>query len=151
MKKNHVSRIVKSGWQSSQALLDVLLAHRFVQVQEMGLLDQRALLGRYQVGTVYHFRKYGDCRIGFLKDGRLHVLNGPMSQWELFDSLSDHELRVLLAFCSLHEEHQMFFRKNMGTIKSYALVPDNLPPFDAEWKRAFMEQYDRLGDLAGAA
>jgi len=151
MKKN--LQIITSGeqWSSSQALMDLLLEQRFAQVHEMGIFDHRATQGKYYKGGIFHFRKYGDCRIGFLKDGRVHVLNGPLSQWELFDFLDRNILRVLLAFCSLHEEHQMFFRKNMSGRKDYNKILDILPPFDAEWKRAFMEQYDRFACIVEAA
>ena len=77
MKKN--LQIITSGelWSSSQVLMDLLLEQRFAQVHEMGIFDHRASQGKYYKGGIFHFRKYGDCRIGFLKDGRVHVLNGP--------------------------------------------------------------------------
>jgi hypothetical protein len=88
------------GWVSSQELMDVLLSNGFRQVMELGgflpVLDKR-----YHLGFIHYFRKNGDCRIAFLKDGRVHVLNGPNSRWELHESLTTKELIRLIDFCTL--------------------------------------------------
>jgi hypothetical protein len=93
------------GWVSSQELMDVLLSNGFRQVMELGgflpVLDKR-----YHLGFIHYFRRNGDCRIAFLKDGRVHVLNGPNSRWELHESLTTKELIRLIDFCTLDSAAQ---------------------------------------------
>jgi hypothetical protein len=143
MKKANTNTPISFQWKASQAFMDLLLQQRFLEVFEMGSTIRMAT-GRYVKGEVYHFRKYGECRIGFLKDGRVHVLNGPLSRWELFDSLDSNHLHLLLAFCGLHEEHQMFFRNHMMGKKDYSQVFEALPPYDVEWKIAFQMAFQQV-------
>lgn len=127
----------QENYAASQKLMDVLLENRFLEVQEMGV-PPRLLKGHYKKGELYYFRRNGECRIGFLKDGRVHVLNGPFSRWQLFDAFSSEYLRVLLAFCCLHTEEQEFFRKAMSGISNEYNVVNQLPKYHSEWKSLFL-------------
>ena len=94
---------------ASQQLMDTLLKHRFVELVDIGGITMRK--GQhYQAGENYFFRKHGQCTVHFLKDGRVHVLYGPIALWNLHDMLNHEELRVLLAFASMCEEHQECMR-----------------------------------------
>lgn len=129
----------QNQYTASQSLMDLLLENRFLEVHEMGV-PHRLLKGYYKKGELYYFRRNGECRIGFLKDGRVHVLNGPFSRWQLFDAFSMEYLRVLLAFCSLHTEEQEFFRKAMGSSANEYNVVNQLPDYNSEWKQSFLTQ-----------
>ncbi|MFN6379144.1 MAG: hypothetical protein ACK4WD_07705 [Flavobacteriales bacterium] len=103
--KYNQKNVRPKGWVSSQELMDVLLSNGFRQVMELGgflpVLDKR-----YHHGFIHYFRKNGDCRIAFLKDGRVHVLNGPTSRWELHEHLTTKELIRLMDFCALDSAGQ---------------------------------------------
>lgn len=129
---------------ASQQLLELLRHHRFVEVPGLcGTTSDN--LRRFEGGRNYFFRKHGQCTVNFLKDGRVHVLYGPIALWNLHDFLSNDELRVLLAFCSLNEEYQDIMRNYMGPLcRKYAEVINQLPPFSVDWKIEFMLAYTRV-------
>lgn len=141
--KHQVLAATPAQWGASQQLMDVLIHHRFLEVAEMGVTRQIGS-NKFKKGELYYFRKYGECRIGFMKDGRVHVLNGPLSRWELFDSFSDDYLKVLLAFCNLHSEDQHFFRIAMSQYKTIYCVESQLPNYTVDWKERFLAYYHRL-------
>lgn len=123
---------------ASQQLMDILNANGFSELPAMGGMSMQPT-DRYISGRNYYFRKRGQCTINFLKDGRVHVLNGPISIWNLHDQLSFHELDVLLAFSSLCEEHQECMRNYMGPrCLRYSDVLEHLPSFPVDWKTAFL-------------
>jgi hypothetical protein len=126
------------AFSASQQLIDILHVNGFSEVPGMGGRSmQRA--DRFISGRNYYFRNRGQCTVNFLKDGRVHVLNGPISIWNLHDHLSYHELTVLLAFSSLSEEHQECMRKFMGPrCSKYSEVLEHLPSFQVDWKTAFL-------------
>ncbi|MFM7727819.1 MAG: hypothetical protein ACKO7B_14035 [Flavobacteriales bacterium] len=123
---------------ASQQLMDILHAHGFAELPAMGGQSMHPA-DRYISGRNYYFRNRGQCTINFLKDGRVHVLNGPIAVWNLHDQLNYHELNVLLAFASLCEEHQDCMRNFMGPrCLRYAEVLEQLPSFPVDWKTAFL-------------
>lgn len=123
---------------ASQQLMNILQAHGFSELPCMGGKSMQPA-DRFISGRNYYFRKRGQCTINFLKDGRVHVLNGPIAIWNLHDQLSYHELNVLLAFSSMSEEHQECMRNYMGPRCSrYADVIEQLPSFQVDWKTAFL-------------
>jgi hypothetical protein len=123
---------------ASQQLMDILSANGFCELPAMGGKSMQPA-ERYIGGRNYYFRKRGQCTINFLKDGRVHVLNGPIAIWNLHDQLSYHELNVLLAFSSLSEEHQEYMRNYMGPrCMRYSDVLEYLPSFQVDWKTAFL-------------
>jgi hypothetical protein len=126
------------AYSASQQLMDILHAHGFCELPHMG---GKSMLpaDRYESGRNYYFRNRGQCTINFLKDGRVHVLNGPIAIWNLHDPLTYHELNVLLAFSSLSEEHQECMRNYMGPrCARYSEVLEQLPSFQVDWKTAFL-------------
>jgi hypothetical protein len=126
------------AYSASQQLMDILHAHGFSELPAMGGKSMQSV-DRYVGGRNYYFRNRGQCTINFLKDGRVHVLNGPIAIWNLYDHLSYHELNVLLAFSSLCEEHQECMRNFMGPrCMRYADVLEQLPSFQVDWKTAFL-------------
>mgnify|MGYP003343121366 CR=1 FL=1 len=139
---------VVPAYNASQQLMDVLVNHDFT---EMPLMGGRSLQSpeRFVSGCNYYFRKRGQCTINFLKDGRVHVLNGPIAIWNLHDHLSHHELAVLMAFGSLEEEHQECMRNYMGPrCTRYGEVLEHLPSFQVDWKEAFVIALSELSIAA---
>lgn len=99
------------NWGASQELMDVLLSNGFRQVRELGgILPVHDRL--YREGWIHYFRKNGDCRLAFLKDGRIHVLNGPNSRWQLHESLTTKELVRLIDFCGWSSATQEVYRSS---------------------------------------
>jgi hypothetical protein len=123
---------------ASQQLMDILNANGFSELPGMGGKTMQST-DRYMSGRNYYFRKRGQCTVNFLKDGRVHVLNGPIAIWNLHDQLSYHELQVLLAFSAMSEEHQECMRNYMGPrCLCYSDVLEFLPSFRVDWKTAFL-------------
>jgi hypothetical protein len=126
------------AFSASQQLMDILHSNGFSELPGMGGKSMQPA-NRYVSGRNYYFRHRGQCTVNFLKDGRVHVLNGPIAIWNLHDHLSYHELNVLLAFASMSEEHQECMRSYMGPRCSrYAEVLEYLPPFQVDWKTSFL-------------
>jgi hypothetical protein len=126
------------AYSASQQLMDILHAHGFSELPQMGGKSMFTA-DRYESGRNYYFRNCGQCTINFLKDGRVHVLNGPIAIWNLHDQLTYHELNVLLAFSSLSEENQECMRNYMGPrCVRYAEVLEQLPAFQVDWKTSFL-------------
>jgi hypothetical protein len=126
------------AYSASQQLMDILHACGFTELPGMGGKSMHAA-DRYVSGRNYYFRNRGQCTVNFLKDGRVHVLNGPIAIWNLHDHLNYHELNVLLAFASMSEEHQECMRNYMGPrCNRYADVLEHLPSFQVDWKTAFL-------------
>jgi len=139
---------VVPAYNASQQLMDMLILHNFTELPMMGGRSMHHP-EHYVAGCNYYFRKRGQCTINFLKDGRVHVLNGPIAMWNLHDHLSHHELAVLMAFASLSEEFQECMRNYMGSrCKVYGEVLESLPGFNVDWKEAFVIA---LSELAIAA
>lgn len=113
MKKTISTTKTRTGWLASQELMDILIANGFRQVDEVGGF----LPGynqRYYEGMIHYFRKNGDCRIAFLKDGRVHVLNGPYSRWQLYECLTTKDLVRLMDFCSWSSSAQLGYREALS-------------------------------------
>jgi hypothetical protein len=126
------------AFSASQQLMDILQACGFSELSGMGGKSMHTA-DRYVDGRNYYFRNRGQCTVNFLKDGRVHVLNGPIAIWNLHDQLTHHELNVLLAFSSMSEELQECMRNYMGPRCSrYADVMEQLPSFQVDWKTAFL-------------
>lgn len=122
---------------ASQSLADALLTHGFRSAE----LES----GRYVKGRIHYFRNGSDCTVCFLKDGRVHVLAGPTGMWQLHDQLSEEDLRVLLAFAALNDEHQTIFRNYMAPkCSAYGELLNLLPKSQVEWSAAFRRQYALL-------
>lgn len=131
-------------WNSSQQLFDVLREYRFVELSAMGG-DSMNQSKSFSSGRNFYFRKHGQCTINFLKDGRVHVLSGPIALWNLHDSLSSEELTILIAFATMCEEHQECMRNYMAPqCQRYLDVMQKMPPFQVDWKQAFLEAYSRV-------
>lgn len=130
------------GFVASQKLMDILLSHNFVECEAIGGFRS---MGRYISGRTYYFRRNGDCTICFLKDGRVHVLQGPHRTWQLCDVVEAEYMRVLLAFCTLDRDEQTFFRNFMAKhCKDYTQIVQSLPRFEVEWKESFKNAYSAL-------
>lgn len=126
------------AFSASQQLMDILQARGFTELPSMGGQCMHRN-DQFVSGRNYYFRNRGQCTVNFLKDGRVHVLNGPIAIWNLHDQLSHHELDVLLSFASLCEEHQECMRNYMGPrCVKYADVLEHLPSFQVDWKTAFL-------------
>lgn len=143
----HAPRVVPA-YQASQQLMDMLLTHGFREIPHMGGRSMHRT-ETFERGNTYYLRKRGQCTINFLKDARVHVLNGPIAIWNLHDQLSYHELAVLIAFASMHEEHQEIMRSYMGPrCTNYAAVLEHLPGFQVDWKDAFVMALSALAVAA---
>lgn len=130
------------SYTASQHLMDVLIKNRFVEIPNMP--GTKPSNGQYSFGQVYYFRRHGQCTINFLKDGRVHVLSGPISLWNLHDSLSTEELTILIAFAKLSDEQQEVMRNYMGPrCRRYTDVLHQMPAFNVDWKRDFLEIFGR--------
>jgi hypothetical protein len=133
------------GFKASQELMDKLAEAGFMECTALGGFQCSPIQGKFSSGRIYYFKKHGDCTICFLKDGRVHVLSGPISMWQLHDNLSEDELSVLLAFCDMPEDSQSFFRKHMAPIcSSYKDVLNALPTFQAEWVNHFRKAFAQM-------
>ncbi len=129
---------------ASQSLMDILRNHRFVEVPGLSGITSNGVRS-YQKGVNYFFRKHGQCTINFLKDGRVHVLHGPIALWNLHDFLTTDEVRILIAFSTLGEEHQDIMRTYMAPrCRKYADVVNHLPTFTVDWKSDFMMAYTKV-------
>lgn len=127
---------------ASQSLMDVLKSHRFVELPNMGGIQAHRSGGKFMPGSIYYFRKHGQCTIQFLKDGRVHVLQGPIAMWNLNDYLTSDELNILIAFATLQEEQQEVMRNYMAPrCQKYTDVLRNLPNFRVDWKTDFLEAF----------
>lgn len=137
-----IDAINHQGLVASQELMDILKQHGFA---ECGSIGGYVSQGRYDSGRTYYFRKNGECTICFLKDGRVHVLHGPLLTWQLSDFIQRDYLRILIAFCSLDQDQQIFFRNYMSKhCKTHTEIFSTLPSFDVEWKTDFRNFYSRL-------
>lgn len=90
---------------ASQEVLTMLLSYGFRQVG-FPVEDGRWSPKVFRPGEIQHFMKNGECRITFLKDGRIHVLNGPLGRWKLYEFMTDMDWKELVYFCSLSTESQ---------------------------------------------
>jgi hypothetical protein len=139
-----ISAPAVSHYNSSQQLLDILQKYRFVEVVGMGGRSMSYSQG-FVAGRNYYFRKHGQCTVNFLKDGRVHVLHGPIAMWNLHDALSADELTILIAFAALSEEHQDCMRSFMAPrCKKYIDVLHHMPRFQVDWKNAFLSAYSEV-------
>lgn len=134
------------GFKASQELMDKLAEAGFMECPAIGVGQHHSPIStKFSAGRIYYFKKHGDCTICFLKDGRVHVLSGPISMWQLHDNLSEDELSVLLAFCEMPEDSQSFFRKHMAPLcTSYRDVLNALPTFQAEWVTQFRKAFAQM-------
>ena len=133
------------NYNASQSLMDVLMCHRFAELPHMGGLNAQRTTGKYVAGQVYYFRKHGQCTVQFLKDGRVHVLQGPIAMWNLHDNLTPDELNILIAFATLCEEQQEVMRNYMAPkCKKYTDVLRNMPAFNVDWKKDFLEAFSGI-------
>ena len=122
---------------ASSAFVELLKKHRFVEVS-----GADGLFTTYQRGKNYFLRKHGQCTVNLLKDGRVHVLHGPIALWNLHDYLTNDELQVLIAFATLSEEHQELMRNYMGPrCSKYGDVMRNMPSFQVDWKAEFLRAF----------
>lgn len=127
-------------WTSSQGLLNILLSHRFAACSGWNANASLEEVRTYVPGRMYHFRKHGECVLGFLKDGRLHVLNGPLSRWALLDGVDDETLGHLIAFCCLSSEQQEQFRNYMSPrCADYRHILHHLPHNEVSWRKAYLQ------------
>jgi hypothetical protein len=130
-------------YDASQQLLDILLQHRFVEMS--GVCGTTATSRQYVKGRNCYFRKHGQCTVNFLKDGRVHVLHGPIALWNLHDFLTNDELRVLIAFATLCEEHQELMRNYMGPrCRNYMDAIHQMPSFQVDWKNEFLLAFSKV-------
>jgi hypothetical protein len=133
-----------SSYSASQQLMDVLQRYRFAEVSGMGGKSMREVK-EYVAGRNYYFRKHGQCTVNLLKDGRVHVLYGPIAMWNLHDSLTQEELTILIAFATMGEEHQDCMRNYMGPkCTKFMDVLHQMPRFQVDWKHAFLEAYSQV-------
>ncbi len=122
---------------ASSAFVDILKRHRFAEVT-----GPDGMYTNYQRGKNYFLRKHGQCTVNLLKDGRVHVLHGPIALWNLHDFLGNDELQVLIAFATLCEEHQELMRNYMGPrCSKYSDVMRQMPVFHVDWKTEFLRAF----------
>jgi len=89
-----------------------------------------------------YFQRNGECVVHLLKDGRVHVLHGPLATWKLHDQLEECDWQILSAFAALSDEFQMAMAQYMqGRCLSYTDIFRCLPCFTADWKEAFLSAY----------
>lgn len=123
-------------FQSSAELAEILFKHRFVEI------NSNSRVFHFIQGKNYFFRNNGQCTVNFLKDGRVHVLHGPIALWNLHDFLTSDELTVLLAFSKLSSEHQELMRNYMGPrCTKFTDVMRNIPSFEVDWKEAYLKAF----------
>ncbi|MBX7051288.1 MAG: hypothetical protein K1X54_04545 [Flavobacteriales bacterium] len=123
-------------FQSSAELAEILFKHRFVEI------NSNSRVFHFIQGKNYFFRNNGQCTVNFLKDGRVHVLHGPIALWNLHDFLTSDELTVLLAFSKLSSEHQELMRNYMGSrCTKFTDVMRNIPSFEVDWKEAYLKAF----------
>ncbi len=133
------------GHTASQDFMDLLLREGFHECPQVGGIQYGRASGKYTLGKIYYFKKNGECTICFLKDGRIHVLYGPLGMWELNDYIMSGHLRTLMAFASLQEDQQTCFRNYMsGRCTDYDGLFFHLPKFEVDWKQEFRDQYSEL-------
>ena len=126
---------------ASKELAEILYRHRFVEVEGMGGATMRRVPA-FQRGVNHYFRKHGQCTVHFLKDGRIHILQGPIAMWNLHDELESDELAIVLAFSAMCEEHQDLMRSYMGPrCKRYVDIWHHMPSFQVDWKQQFLQQF----------
>lgn len=100
---------------------------------------------QFKTGVKSYFKNKGTCTIGFLPDGRIHVLDAPIAMWSLHDTLSPEELRILIAFCSLEEQDQTALRDAMAPFcDSYTSILHRLPKINTPWKHQFVKAYKEV-------
>lgn len=102
--KKRTQEILEVG-KASQHVLNMLLEYGFRQIG-FPVEDGRWSPTKFRSGEIQHFMKNGECRITFLKDGRIHVLNGPEGRWKLYEFVSESQWKELIYFCSLSAESQ---------------------------------------------
>lgn len=93
-------------------------------------------------GGSRYFQRKGECVVHLLKDGRIHVLHGPLATWKLHDQLEECDWQILAAFASLNDDLQQAMTQYMqGRCQSYADMFRCLPCFAVDWKEAFLCAY----------
>lgn len=124
------------SYRASEGLMSLLRANGIVPIS-----GQRI----YKAGEKIYFKNKGNCVISFLPDGRIHVLNAPTSYWSLYDNLSPHELRVLIAYCWMDENEQQNMQNALAPYSdSVTDVFRFLPKIKADWKNHFLEAYNSV-------
>jgi hypothetical protein len=87
----------------------------------------------------------GQCLIQPMKDGRWHIMNGPINRWHIADQLDYFEWQVLKAFCNMQEEDQWRFRTYMmSRVKRIQEVFQFLPKNNVSWKNSFLIAFSQL-------
>lgn len=122
------------AYSASEGLMNLLLSNNI-----------RPIDGRrtYVQGSKRFFKNNGTCTVGFLPDGRIHVLDAPIAMWSLHDTLSSEELRILIAFAAMDEDRQQAMRDELAPYcDSYSDVMRFLPKIKAEWKHSFLNAYN---------
>lgn len=99
----------------------------------------------YKMGTKMYLKNKGTCTVCFLPDGRIHVLDAPVAMWTLHDMLSQEELRILIAFCTLEETEQQMMRDAMAPYcDSFTSVMHRMPKAHGAWKQKFLQAYNSI-------
>ncbi len=120
-------------YSASEGLMNLLKANRIRPITKAK---------HFVKGSKQYFRNQGTCTIGFLPDGRIHVLDAPIAPWSLHDSLSSDELRILIAYCGMAEEFQSSMRESVAPYcDSIIDIMHRLPRINAPWKQFFLKAY----------
>jgi hypothetical protein len=123
--------------------MQLLKRHRFVLVSRSYGAEEDS----FQNGLNYTFQKHGECAVCLLKDGRIHLLNGPLSRWELHDHITDEMMHIVLAFCNMNSEMQECFRTYVGQrCRNYNDIFALLPAVQVDWKNEFLKSWNSVGD-----
>jgi hypothetical protein len=87
----------------------------------------------------------GQCLIQPMKDGRWHVMNGPLGRWQIMEQLDMFDWQVLKAYCAMDENEQLRMRNFISSrAKSYAEILQVLPQNNVSWKNSFLIAFSKM-------
>ncbi|MEN9949166.1 MAG: hypothetical protein RL106_1989 [Bacteroidota bacterium] len=87
----------------------------------------------------------GQCMIQPMKDGRWHIMNGPLGRWQIVDQLDMFDWQVLKAFCSLGEADQQRMRIFMTQrADRFSTMLHVLPQNNVSWKNSFLIAFSKM-------
>ena len=87
----------------------------------------------------------GQCLIQPMKDGRWHVMNGPLGRWQIMEQLDMFDWQVLKAYCAMEENEQLRMRNFISTrAKSHADILQVLPQNNVSWKNSFLIAFSKM-------
>jgi hypothetical protein len=80
-----------------------------------------------------------------MKDGRWHIMNGPLGRWQIVDQLDMFDWQVLKAFCNLGEDEQQRMRIFMTQrADRFSSILHVLPQNNVSWKNSFLIAFSKM-------